>query len=515
VTGVHECLRDFSARVKSLSVFEPIWQLKGLRKYQEYDLVSLGLAVLLYILDSMLMGRSECDHEGISKFLLEVMRCHYNKELSSEEAEQLTYTVLDQLRNNGKPFEHPFKDLETGGSEKLRFHLIEIAGYQIGGKIKFKLSQEGLDLLFKTREIYQELRVTIAQIYLRQQIERRVFDGALQAVDDLYLQVKKVYSSLQDMRRAILRDVHAVSIDRYKQLVGRVQRQFQDEKKVFSELKELVRATEQDIRSHYLREKDRLALTQLLEVARRLDIVVNEHTRLFSEKLDLSMVLEETMESHIAHAFRTKISFDRELVDGVISNNASLETMRHLIHPILKPKPSKYFDMQKVFEPNLITRTVEEQEEEVVSDYDPEEVMEQLKREKALKELRDKRTRYYIEICLSPLEKSTSYTLLDVLQSMEPAACDDLINRVDFYPFLVQLHQTGTLPMEVTEEMESKTFDSTEGTNLLFLLLQYLKENEYLADKGVLEICGSEDVLTLANGCQVTNFVFRALSDVL
>ena len=512
---MHECLRDFSARVKSMSVFEPLWQLKSVRKYPEYDLVSLGLAVLLYILDNMLMGRSECDHIGISKFLMELVRGHYNKELSGEEADQLTYTVLDQLRNNGKPFEHTFEDLEKGGSETLRFHLIEIAAYQIGGKIKFKLSQEGLDLLFKTREIYQELRVTIAQIYLRQQIERRVFDGALQAVDDLYLQVKKVYSSLQDMRRAILRDVHTVSIDRYKQLVGRVQRQFQDEKRVFSELKELVRETEQDIRSHYLREKDLQALTQLMEIDRRLDIVVNEHTRLFSEKLDLSTVLEETMESHIAHAFSTKISFDRELVDGVIGSNASLETMRYLIHPLLKLKPPKYFNLIKVFEPNLVTRTVEEQEEEAVTEYDPEEAMEQLRWEKALKELRDKRTRYYIEVCLSPLAKSTSYTLLEVLQAMEPAACDDLINRVDFYPFLVQLHQTGTLPMEVNEEMESKTFDSSDGTNLLFLLLQYLKENEYLADKGFLEVSGSEDILTLANGCRVTNFVFRAVSEVL
>ena len=512
---MHECLRDFSSRIKALAIFYPLCRLEGIRKYPEYDLISLGLAVLLYILDNMLMGRSECDHNDVGRFLQNLVRSNYGNELSGEEAEQLAYTILDHLRNNGKPFEHTYRDLEKGVQESLRFHLIEIADYQIRGKIRFKLSQDGLDLLFKTREIYQELRVTIAQIYLRQQIERRVFDGALQAVDDLFLQVQKVYGSLMDMRRAILRDVHAVSIDRYKELVNRVQRQFQEEKRVFGELKDLLRSTERDMRAKYLRDKEKQALSQLLEVSRRLDIVVNEHTRLFSEKLELSTVLEETMESHIAHAFRTKINFDRELIDGVISNNATLDTLRRLIHPLLKLNPPKYFNAQKVFAPNLITRTAEEEEAESLTGYDPEEAMEQLRLEKVLKEQRDKRVRYYIEVCLAPLSRFDSYTLQAALSELEPVACDDLINRVDFYPFLVQLHQLGSLPLEVTEELESKTFDSSEGTNLLFLVLQYLRENQHLAEKGMLEIHGAKEALLLANGCQVTNFNFRSVSAVL
>ena len=84
----------------------------------------------------------------------------------------LAYFFLDALRNGGRPFSYLFQDLETGQEELYKFALIDTADYQVQGKMKYKLSEIGLDLLFKTKEIYSELRISISQLYLRQQIEK-------------------------------------------------------------------------------------------------------------------------------------------------------------------------------------------------------------------------------------------------------------------------------------------------------------------------------------------------------
>ena len=41
-----------------------------------------------------------------------------------------------------------------------------------------RLTEKGLDLLFKSREIYHDLHFSVMQLYLDQQIRRGVFDEA-------------------------------------------------------------------------------------------------------------------------------------------------------------------------------------------------------------------------------------------------------------------------------------------------------------------------------------------------
>ena len=506
---MYECIQDFAERMKTLAMFTPFYRLESVRKYPRYHLVSLGMGVLLYVLDHMLMGKSRyCDHQDIAVFLQRLVKMNYQEDLNEDQSRQLAYDIMDALRNDGRPFEYVYQNLQTGQSDVVRFHLIEIADYQIRGRVSFKLSGDGLDFLFKTREIYRELRVTVAQIYLRQQIERGVFEGALKAVDDLHLDVQQVYGELQEMRRCILRDVQTVSIERYKRMVQRVQQQFSQEKKVFAELKELLRQTEQELRAKYITPKEQKALDQLMEVGRRLDLVINQHNHLFTEKLDLGTVLEETLETHIAQAFCTRINIDRELVDGVISNRTPLNNLACMLTPLFKPRLSQYFNMQKAFSPRLLTRVSGDVAEQDEIDYSPELAQEILRQERALKEMRDRRISNYIETCLAPLSRQPVYTLGDLLAGLEESKSGDLINQADFYPFLVQLHQLGRFYLAVSQEMLDMVIDTAEGTNIMFLLLKYLKEHPELASRGSLEVLGSAGQLALENGFLVTNFVF-------
>ena len=54
-----------------------------------------------------------------------------------------------------------------------------------------------MEMLFKTREIFTEFRLNVTQLYLRQQIEKGVFVGALQTVNELSLQVRQLRERIE------------------------------------------------------------------------------------------------------------------------------------------------------------------------------------------------------------------------------------------------------------------------------------------------------------------------------
>ncbi|MCL0063140.1 Atg14 domain-containing protein [Peptococcaceae bacterium] len=94
------------------------------------------------------------------------------------------------------------------------------------------MSEHGLDLLFKTKEIYNELQISIAQLYLRQQIQKGVFDGALRSIDELDLAVRKRKQRIQQLERKIIKDVlYVAREDELKKQIDSINEQLEREKK--------------------------------------------------------------------------------------------------------------------------------------------------------------------------------------------------------------------------------------------------------------------------------------------
>ena len=184
-----EIKEGFKERMQNIAVFAPIFELKQKRKFEDYSMLELGIAVMLFILENMLKGEKDCTYRKLAYFLQDVIEEYYDDQLEYEQALELShYLVRDCLMNQGRPQQFNYLNLETGENEDFKFHLIELQDYEIGDKeVNLKLSTTGLELLFKTKEMYNELQVSISQLYLRQQIEKGVFDGALRSVEELTL----------------------------------------------------------------------------------------------------------------------------------------------------------------------------------------------------------------------------------------------------------------------------------------------------------------------------------------
>ena len=170
----------------------------------------------------MLRNTKQSTYENIASFLREIILRHYHEDLTREEALELTYFLVKEgLMNQGQPHQYTYPDFERGENHTHKFHLVELAEYDVGErKVLLKLSTTGLDLLFKTKEIYNELQISIAQLYLRQQIQKGVFDGALRTVEELALAVRAEKERIQRLEQRIIQDVLQVARNRTRKTTG-------------------------------------------------------------------------------------------------------------------------------------------------------------------------------------------------------------------------------------------------------------------------------------------------------
>lgn len=515
---MQDALQNYHERMKNVAGFWPLFRLRELRKFQEYDLLSLGVGVLLLILEHMLIGRTESDHNDVARFLQKTIEQGYGKALSEEEARELGAYILAALRNDGRPFEFGFMNLETGEEDKHSFHLIENGTYHVAsGQIRFKLSDAGLDLLFKTREMYKELRITISQILLHRQIEKGVFEDAIRTVSSLGLDVRQLREEIERMKISIKRDVSQFSLPKYEAMLSAVREQFQKEKEMFEDLNNLLRETQSNYAARGKEERESHALNQLVEISQRLNQVMNLHNKLLADKLDLQEMVLEALEEGIVSGFRSKINFEREFLDPILREGTSLENVQRLIEPLLSLNIRKRFNLHKAFAPQPVQKQ-ETEPEDKAPDIVEEEAAATAEDPKAkLKAIRDERYMRYLKMIFEPLLVEQSLTLAEILQALPADELYDVVNARDFYPFLVQLHQMSPISFRLDPEARKKILDSEES-NLPYLLLQVQSENPELDVLGTILVtvegrreAGAEDMglhLAAEEGWAVSNFRF-------
>ncbi|ASS74268.1 hypothetical protein CIG75_04220 [Tumebacillus algifaecis] len=493
---MHGALLNFHDRMKNVAEFYPLFRLRELRKYQEYDLLALGVGVMLLILEHMLIGRLESDHHDVARFLREVIAESYGKVLTEEESRDLASYLLANLRNDGRPFEFTYRNLAAGAEDKHTFHLIENGTYHVAsGQIRFKLSDAGLDLLFKTREMYKELRITISQILLRQQIEKGVFEDAIRTVSSLGLDVRQLREELERMKMSIKRDVSQFSLPAYEAMLSAIREQFQKEKQMFDDLNNLLRETRANYEQRGTAGEER-TLNQLVEISQRLNQVMNLHNKLLVDKLDLQGMVLEALEEGIVQGFRSKVNFEREFLDPVLREGTSLENMKRLIEPMLSLNLKKRFNIHKAFAPQPVPKPetdVKEkepdiQEEAAVTVDDP---------KAKLKAIRDARYTEYLKMIFAPLLDEQSITLHELLGQLPADRLYDVVNSRDFYPFLVQLHQMSPINFRLDAETKAKILDGDE-TNVPYLLIQLLGAEPDLELLGTVIVTVEGDGLRMA-----------------
>jgi hypothetical protein len=504
-----ECLGNFSERMKNLAPFVClVRRLGNLQKYPDYDIFSIGMGVMLYVLENMLIGRDECTIDEISGFLQSLIYRIYKHNIPQEDSRELAFYIRDAITGSGETYQFEYMNLEKGSVETVPVKMMDVSFYEIKKTSRYKLSDQGMELLFKTREIYSEFRLNVTQLYLRQQIEKGVFVGALQTVNELSLQVRQLRERIERIITGIRQNVMGVDFKDLKNLLERIQEQFNVERKEFSNIRHILGEQKRNIDGNdyeRLTQKDLRALRYIKLIADKIGFVSQEHDRLFNEKLDIIGEYLKMLEFRMRSGITDYMDFESTILDWIGAQNIPCENIEKIFLPLFVNKNrNKAFNIMKAIEPQRI-RSEEPEERESIN-YD--EFIEKKEREqKEEAEKRNLKIEGYLEKILLKVLENKETSLKAIVEDFDEESYEMASKDFDFYSLIVMLHQRKEVDLKYMAGIgQGMVYDSAYNIDLEFLLSRILERNKNLKDLDKVGIISTSKMVTFKNGNIITDY---------
>lgn len=454
---MEEILKGFKERYQSMAFFYPLFQLNNKEKYKDLDLTSLGLSTMLFILEKMLMNEEAATHKSVGKYIGELLLEKKKKKITEAEEEEISNFLLNLLMGEGRPFKYEFFDYEKGEKDYITFKLVtydknEYSIKRIKDKEEIlKLTPEAIEMLFKTKEMFNELQISITQLYLRQQIEKRVFDGAVRISKELIQNVQAEIAKMESLENEIRRDaIKATDQKKMEEQLERIHYQLENQKKTFEELSGLIKETINEYYENELTEKEKIAVDNVLQVEKNLIEAAEEHNVLFAKKQSVQKLIRDSLENIILKGFSSKINFSKEILPALTNRLFSMESLISIVRPVTNVKEFNMMHPTQLFAEQKVKKEKEENIEvvtEITQEIKEAALEEELKVENKKKNIR----MFMLEEMFNMLLESTSISLEELFNQMkdkDEELYQEAISEEYLYQFLIHLHQENSFKVE-------------------------------------------------------------------
>lgn len=510
-----DCLKDFKERMKNLAPFIHLGKKLGaVQKYEDYDMVSIGFSVLLFILENMLIGREESSIYDIANFLQMVIKDSYEVNLTQEEAKEMAFYIRDSISGSGgEVVDFKFKNLETKRDDAIPLKLIDTSYYEIKKSARYKLTDQGMEMLFKTREIYSEFRINVTQMYLKQQIEKGVFSGALQTVNELNLQVRQLRERLETLLLNIRQNVLGIDFEDLKKLFEKIKEQFETERREFKNIKRILkeqRINIEKINYNDLKERELKNLEQIKILSTKLNIATSEHDRLFNEKLDIVGEYLKTIEIRLRQGVSEYIDFEKNIFDVLISKDSEFESLKSILSPLFVNKASKKaFNPFKALDYQRVKNEDEEEEREKI-DIEKQLLIKE-EEEKKEREKRDEKIEAYLLAILKEVFEREKSNLSLAIKRLQEELLKCVSYDFDFYSLIMILHQHKYIDFKDLDDILNKMVRDTSSYNInvYYLFDRIFNKNPNLKKLKSLIFISTKKKITFENGNEITDFIIR------
>lgn len=509
---LNKLFKGIDERFENIVLFFPLYKMRTStnEKYKDYNLMEISLSILLFILEKMLAESGSVTNGEITHFLQQLMKQRYDISLSHEEADAFRkYMVDDKLRDGGKKFLFPYLN-ENGENKTIAFDLIRSEEWSTDkNKVRLVLTEKGIEMLFKTKEMYSEMQITITMLYFKQQLEKSSFSAALNAAKELLFQIEQQRKSIKNTAEQIKRN--ALSSFNQQRLEKQFKQSLEQTQEERAQLRDLQSAIE-NVKSNYqigkLSRKEEEAYDTIL----RIDRVINKSTAqlemLFGEKEDLLMVLTKSFQMLLDNVFLKQFNIEREIIDLWVPQKVTVEKAGKFLRPVMPYHKFRVYNPLTVFGPQT-TRRLEEKNQEEVMELD-EEVAEEFKKEKERKE-REKYQKELsvLKVILQPLLTKNEYFISDALKTLRKESMLDYSTLVqenlqDFLSISVELHRSKSKEfVRLTQE------DITFATTIARMLADLCKEKIDFLDIKAFEMYATEKTIEFEDGTTLTDYVIR------
>ncbi len=500
--------QDLRQRLEMLAPSAFFASVAGTRRLDPLDPVILGFAALRLMYENMLQSR-QTRIDDIEALVAALAPRYLGERPAADRITRWAQTLLiDLLQNGGKPWEFRWRDPIDGREVAVPVRLIAVdRDFKVGAPSAYRLTTQGLGFLFQTREFRMEAMVTVEQLFLRRQLEKGNFAGAMQRLGALSVLIQQLDREMQEMAERATLNALLIPFDRYADLHARIYDHFEQEQLEFMEQRRLAieRRTILEKPGTTQNERDREALEWLRRIERRLDQLIGEHRSLFLRKQQLQQAYRNALENQFANGFRSRLNPEAELLDVLLRGTHPLPALTGSFRPFLPPSLPKRFNPWRCFSEWAVKADGRPDREETLDDAPAtQDDEERLERER----LRRLRCSGFLRRLLAALRRTSPLRLSELLREIPHEERADLTRSFELYQLLIMLHQAGTIDLARLGREPARVLGDAEEVSLERLFFDLLCEDPDLPARMEFEAKADGTMLSLDDGIELTDFCF-------
>lgn len=458
--------KDYKERLKRIQLFDPLEELAKKNRTDEngevMDLKSLGLFTLLFFFEMKLIREMKTGIAELVRFLQNLTEPTYK--LGEKQWEDIARLILTTFRpGTGKKRIVTFYNWETGEEDEIIFSYIKATDFDAKTNRQFyTLDDDGLELVFATKEYFQEFQLSIHQLMLRKLLEKGEFSGALRQINEMRMDVEKISDRMRQLEQEIKRNIISLETqNRFLHVIEERNYRLQLENEEFQELQQFVKDTKQML--YYQSEREEIeAYEMLVQIEKELSIVHSEHRNLFNQGLILKKHALEAAEEALYYVGVDQFNFDQDITSTMISSPLPLQAMKGIIAPFLSLEKAQTWSLLSIFSPQSWS-----EEEQSGMNANFAEIADREAQEEYAKRIRPLYSDM-MQRMLDDFEGETEWTLRTWIEQLQQVD-HPWLERRQFYDFILLCHQRSPLSNQ-------QRVVEGESLHLLNMTLELLKE---------------------------------------
>lgn len=450
-----ELTSGYRDRLRRLALIDPLIELDRRRMSdlddEPMDMRGFGMLTLLFFFERRLAREYRTGRKDLAMFLLEMTRGIYH--MDKPAMEKVVHVLITTFRpGTGKKRTYSFFNWETSEVDSIDYSIIRDNGFDAKTQTQYyTLDEDGLELLFATKEFYSEFQISINQLLLKQQLKKGEFHGALRQIREMELDVETLREKMEKMKVEILRTIISEeTFTRYKKLLEDTNLRLEREDEEFKTLQQFIQETRDTIYSENMKARAETSYHLIIQIAKELEAVHYEHARLIELTVELQTTALVTAQESLYYTGIQSFNFDQDIVSTILAKPLSPDKMKGVVQPFLKVEENPRWSLLTVLAEQPILGERSTQETASFIEVDDEEDLQTYQ-----KWIAEKYTDL-MALFVQAYERGQASTLkafMDYLKQEDPS----LIDKRYFYSFWLLLHHHSPVTTEGLTDHEGET----------------------------------------------------------
>lgn len=447
---INNITENFRDRIERLALFDTLYILERKtgkdNSNNPIDYFGLGLLTLLFFFEKMLIRDKKAGAEELAKFLSGLTFGKYD--FTSEDYIKLAREIINVFRPvGGKRNNRKFFNWETKQYEIIQYSILKASQFDAKTNSQYyELAEQGLELIFATKEYYSEFQLSIHQLILRKQLEKGEFIGALRQIDEMQMDVRNLQEKIYRIKHEIQRNIISEeTYQRYELMVDDIHFRLSRENDEFEELKSFVRETKERLEHKAHDEKIQKAYSLILKIDKELEQVHYEHKMLLIQSIDMKTTALNAAQESLYYIGVDSFNFKEQITNKLLSIPLPLEASERLVKPFLYLEKGDLWSPLAVFAKQRIEKADYREESSFFA-----KPMEDWEIEAEIK-IQQNNFQYIMQLILEVLEGKNSVTLKEFIEFVKLNENEVLLNHRYFYDFWLLLHYSSPIKVNAQD----------------------------------------------------------------